>query len=205
MTVRFDSGRICLDLAAQPLDRTEATEETQATEALDHFLHATGLVPAATALRALDERWVARFRELRDCVTALVDAQLDAQLHAQLDGGWSPDGRADPALERLNALAAASPPPAPRAVRAESGLLVRELGDEPDCRALLAAVARDAVDLLTDPTARALLRRCEGDGCRRCYLDTSRGRRRRWCSSEACGNRERVARHRAARRAKVTV
>ncbi|MFJ9180207.1 MULTISPECIES: CGNR zinc finger domain-containing protein [unclassified Streptomyces] len=24
----------------------------------------------------------------------------------------------------------------------------------------------------------------------------SRGRRRRWCSSEVCGNRERVARHR---------
>ncbi|MCI4143321.1 CGNR zinc finger domain-containing protein [Streptomyces sp. MMS20-AI2-20] len=28
------------------------------------------------------------------------------------------------------------------------------------------------------------------------YVDTSRGRRRRWCSSEVCGNRERVARHR---------
>ncbi|MBT2442173.1 ABATE domain-containing protein [Streptomyces sp. ISL-36] len=185
MTVRFDSGRICLDLAAQPLDRPEA---------LDHFLHTTGLVPDATALRALDARWVARFRELRECVGALVDAQLDGGLPAT----------AAPALERLNALAAASAPPAPRAVRAESGLLVRALDDEPDCRALLAAVARDAVDLLTDPTARALLRRCEGDGCHRCYLDTSRGRRRRWCSSEACGNRERVARHRAARRGKTT-
>ncbi|MYW30249.1 CGNR zinc finger domain-containing protein, partial [Streptomyces sp. SID2119] len=27
-------------------------------------------------------------------------------------------------------------------------------------------------------------------------LDTSRGGRRRWCSGEVCGNRERVARHR---------
>ncbi|MFD7638988.1 CGNR zinc finger domain-containing protein, partial [Streptomyces sp. NPDC059873] len=46
------------------------------------------------------------------------------------------------------------------------------------------------------PAARARLRECEGDSCRRVYLDTSRGRRRRWCSSEVCGNRERVARHR---------
>jgi predicted RNA-binding Zn ribbon-like protein len=183
MTVRFDSGRICLDLAAQPLDRTEA---------LDAFLHTTGLVPTATPLRALDAHWLARFRELRDCVKELVSAQLDGR-------------RADPALERLNELAAASAPPAPRAVRTEAGALVRTLCDEPDCRALLAAVARDAVDLLTDPAARALLRRCEGDDCARCYLDTSRGRRRRWCSSGTCGNRERVARHRAARRAIFTV
>ncbi|MFF9910088.1 CGNR zinc finger domain-containing protein [Streptomyces sp. NPDC013457] len=183
MTVRFDSGRICLDLADQPLAHCQA---------LDRFLRTTGLVPAAVPLRALDAAWVVRFRELRDCVVELV--------HAQLDGR-----RAGPALERLNALAAASAPPAPRAVRTETGGLVRALSVEPDCRALLAAVARDAVDLLTDPNARALLRRCESDDCRRCYLDTSRGRRRRWCSSEACGNRERVARHRAARRAKATV
>ncbi|MEU7009654.1 ABATE domain-containing protein [Streptomyces sp. NPDC046332] len=183
MTVRFDSGRICLDLAAHALDRTDR---------LDDFLRAAGLVPTAVPLRALDTAWLVRFRELRDCVAELV--------HAQLDGR-----RAGPALERLNALAAASAPPAPRAVRTETGGLVRALSDEPDCRALLAAVARDAVDLLTDPGARALLRRCESDDCRRCYLDTSRGRRRRWCSSETCGNRERVARHRAARRAKAGV
>ncbi|MEV4946134.1 ABATE domain-containing protein [Streptomyces sp. NPDC053755] len=177
MTVRFDSGRICLDLAAQPLDRTET---------LDRFLHAAGLVPAATPLRALDPQWLDPFRELRDCVDDLV--------HAQLEGR-----RPGPALERLNALAADSAPPAPRAVRTESGLLVRALSREPECRGLLAAVARDAVDLLTDPAARALLRQCERDDCRRCYLDTSRGHRRRWCSGELCGNRERVARHRAAR------
>ncbi|NEB51259.1 CGNR zinc finger domain-containing protein, partial [Streptomyces griseus] len=66
----------------------------------------------------------------------------------------------------------------------------------PDCAGLLAVVARDAVDLLTDPAARAALRRCQGEDCHRLYLDTSRGGRRRWCSGEVCGNRERVARHR---------
>ncbi|MFG3350081.1 ABATE domain-containing protein [Streptomyces sp. NPDC048018] len=177
MTVRFRSGRVCLDLTDEPLDRPEA---------LARFLRATGLVPPGTRLSALDTRWLAGFRELRDCVAELVGGQVEAR-------------PARPAaLELLNALAAASAPPAPRAVRTRSGVLVRTLGGEPDCRALLAAVARDAVDLLTDPAARALLRRCEGPGCRRCYLDTSRGRRRRWCSSEVCGNRARAARHRAA-------
>ncbi|MCZ0972623.1 CGNR zinc finger domain-containing protein [Streptomyces albulus] len=43
---------------------------------------------------------------------------------------------------------------------------------------------------------RGQLRQCAGEGCALVYLDTSRGRRRRWCSSEVCGNRARVARHR---------
>ncbi|GGT27334.1 CGNR zinc finger domain-containing protein [Streptomyces purpureus] len=175
MTLRFDSGRICLDLAAHPLDTPHA---------LDHWLRATGLVPATTPLPALDRHWLARFRELRACVATLARAQLGGAT------GPAPD------LDRLNTLAAAGTPPAPRAVRDEHGQLVRALHAEPDCPALLAAVARDAVDLLTDPVARTRLRQCEGDNCRRLYLDTSRGRRRRWCSSELCGNRERVARHR---------
>lgn len=78
----------------------------------------------------------------------------------------------------------------------EDGALTRELTGPPQCAALLGALARDAVELLTDPVARAGLRQCEGDNCPILYVDTSRGHRRRWCSSEVCGNRERVARHR---------
>ncbi|EPH39919.1 hypothetical protein STRAU_7028 [Streptomyces aurantiacus JA 4570] len=81
-------------------------------------------------------------------------------------------------------------------MRRADGSLTRALHAAPGRPALLAAVARDAVELLTDPVARSLLRQCEGDSCPIVYLDTSRGRRRRWCSSEVCGNRERVARHR---------
>ncbi|MCX2184851.1 ABATE domain-containing protein [Streptomyces sp. SKN60] len=176
MPGRFEAGRVCLELADEALDRVEG---------LVVFLRGAGVVPAGARLAGVDRRWLGPFRELRDCIAELVGAQLAGR-------------PARPAaLELLNALAAAAPP-APRAVRTRSGLLVRTLGGEPDCRALLAAVARDAVELLTDPATRALLRRCEGPGCRRCYLDTSRGRRRRWCSSEECGNRARVARHRAA-------
>ncbi|MBI0300732.1 CGNR zinc finger domain-containing protein, partial [Streptomyces sp. PRKS01-29] len=81
-------------------------------------------------------------------------------------------------------------------VRTPDGTLVRAVAGKPDCGALLSQIARDAVQLLTDPVARGQLRRCAGETCSMLYLDTSRGRRRRWCSSEVCGNRERVARHR---------
>ncbi|PAX87588.1 CGNR zinc finger domain-containing protein, partial [Streptomyces albidoflavus] len=119
--------------------------------------------------------WLAAFRDLRTQIAAVVGAELDGR----------PPGHA---LDRVNAVGPAD------------GTLGRGLSGDPDCQALLGAVARDAVDLLTDPGARALLRRCAGQDCPLVYLDTSRGRRRRWCSGETCGNRERVARHRRSRR-----
>jgi predicted RNA-binding Zn ribbon-like protein len=41
----------------------------------------------------------------------------------------------------------------------------------------------------------ALVRECEGDPCGWLFIDRSKNRSRRWCSSEDCGNRERVRRH----------
>ncbi|MFE9726429.1 CGNR zinc finger domain-containing protein [Streptomyces sp. NPDC005794] len=179
---RFDSGRVCLDLVATAPEASGACEQLGSPARLAEWLLASRLVPCGTPLAAVDDTWVARFRQLRTGIDRLMSAQLAG-------------GDADSALERVNTLAAGAPPGL-RAVRGQGGALVRALSAEPACGALLAAVARDAVDLLTDPAARAGLRRCEGDACRRLYLDTSRGRRRRWCSSEVCGNRERVARHR---------
>ncbi|MFE6667704.1 CGNR zinc finger domain-containing protein [Streptomyces sp. NPDC057697] len=179
---RFDSGRPCLDLVATGIGTTGACELLDGAERLADWLVAAGLVPGGTCLDAVDESWVVRFRQLRTGVDRLLTAEL---------GGRG----AGSALDRINALAAEAPPGL-RAVRGGSGKLVRVLSADPECGALLAAVARDVVELLTDPVARAALRRCEAGGCRRVYLDTSRGRRRRWCSSEVCGNRERVARHR---------
>ncbi|WP_434744463.1 CGNR zinc finger domain-containing protein [Streptomyces sp. A-14] len=181
---RFDAGRICLDLVAtERAGGVPGTcEQLAGPGHLAQWLADARLVPPGTALNALDATWVVRFRELRSDVGRLMDAQL---------GGPSADG----ALERINSLASGAPP-GPRAVRGADGDLVRALSAAPDCVGLLAVVARDAVDLLTDPVARAALRRCQGEACHRLYLDTSRGGRRRWCSGEVCGNRERVARHR---------
>jgi predicted RNA-binding Zn ribbon-like protein len=176
--LRFDSGRICLDLVST----THPGERLDCAARLRGWITGSGLVPPGTPLAAVDAAWLDAFRELRGHVTQLVGGELDGR-------------PADAALAQVNAMALGTPP-APWAVRADDGSLRRRLHTPPGCPELLAAVARDAVDLLTDPVARAGLRRCEGDTCPIVYLDTSRGRRRRWCSSEVCGNRERVARHR---------
>ncbi|MEU1703816.1 ABATE domain-containing protein [Streptomyces sp. NPDC005706] len=177
---RFDAGRICLDLLAT----THPAERLGAVESLRAWIAGAGLVPPGTPLGHADASWPARFRELRSDVGQL------------LRGTGAADPRPyDGALGRLNEAARAALP-APCAVRGADGALIRELARAPECAALLALVARDAVELLTDPVARAAVRACEGDNCPLVYLDTSRGRRRRWCSSEVCGNRERVARHR---------
>ncbi|CCK29711.1 hypothetical protein BN159_5332 [Streptomyces davaonensis JCM 4913] len=181
--LRFGAGRICLDLPAT----SHPVERLDSVEVLCAWITGSGLVPPGTPLTHADASWLVDFRELRGRIDLLVRGALSAEVRT-----WSSYG---PALARVNDVARTAPP-APRAVRAQDGSLVRELEGPPERAALLAAVARDAVELLTDPLARAGLRQCEGDNCPIVYLDTSRGRRRRWCSSEVCGNRERVARHR---------
>jgi predicted RNA-binding Zn ribbon-like protein len=64
----------------------------------------------------------------------------------------------------------------------------------------LAAVARSAIELLGSP-ARHQLRHCAGPRCVRFFLTADL--RQTWCS-DACGNRARMARYQAARRARRT-
>ncbi|KPC64825.1 CGNR zinc finger domain-containing protein [Streptomyces chattanoogensis] len=179
--LRFDCGRICLDLVATA-DGTPA-ERLIRPEHLTAWLVGAGVVPHGTPLDGVDGGWVTRFRALRDLLRRVVHDELRGRA-------------ADADLTLLNATAGAADPPAVWAVRAADGGLTCAFAGPPDCAGLLAAVARDAVRLLTDGAARGQLRQCAGESCSLVYLDTSRGRRRRWCSSEVCGNRERVARHR---------
>lgn len=56
----------------------------------------------------------------------------------------------------------------------------------------LGRIARDAVRLFGGPQA-SRIKQCEGPGCLLLFAATTP--RRRWCSSQFCGNRVRVARH----------
>jgi predicted RNA-binding Zn ribbon-like protein len=62
-----------------------------------------------------------------------------------------------------------------------------------------AAIAFVAHDLLTSDLAAA--RQCGDDACGWVYLDTSPRHNRVWCTAAGCGNRNRVARHQAKKRA----
>ncbi len=55
-------------------------------------------------------------------------------------------------------------------------------------------IAMSAADLLVSANV-AKVRECEAGDCYWLFLDNSRNRSRRWCSMEACGNREKARRH----------
>ena len=107
--LRFDSGRICLDLTAT----THPGERLDCAGRLRAWVVASGLVPAGTPLTQVDGLWLLGFRELRGHISRLVRGELDGR-------------PADGALARVNAAALAAPP-APWAVRADDGALRRRL------------------------------------------------------------------------------
>ncbi len=55
--------------------------------------------------------------------------------------------------------------------------------------AALSTLARDAIDLFSSPLADRI-RVCEADDCGLLFVDTSRPGRRRWCSMQWCGDRQ---------------
>jgi len=57
-----------------------------------------------------------------------------------------------------------------------------------------ARLSLGAVTLAADPDTLARLRECKR--CTALFVDTGRGRGRRWCRMATCGNRDKVARHR---------
>jgi predicted RNA-binding Zn ribbon-like protein len=69
-------------------------------------------------------------------------------------------------------------------------------GSVPDA---LSVIAADAISIVSgERDGRVAL--CASPTCRAAFLDTSRGRTRRWCDMNTCGNREKKARFKAGQR-----
>jgi predicted RNA-binding Zn ribbon-like protein len=77
------------------------------------------------------------------------------------------------------------------------GFTVTQVGDEIDQGR--AAIAGSLAHYLADHDL-SRVRICANDGCRWRFIDRSRTGRRRWCDMSTCGNRAKVARHRARQR-----
>jgi predicted RNA-binding Zn ribbon-like protein len=120
-----------------------------------------------------DPETFARGLELRGHVIGAFDGAHPADLAALRDA-------------YATALAAAD-------VRLQRGTVALEWPGDP-----LAPVVHSAWTLLTDAD-RPPVRVCAGPGCGWLFLDETRNASRRWCSSDDCGRRERVRRHRAKR------
>jgi predicted RNA-binding Zn ribbon-like protein len=141
-------------------------------------------------------RWY-READLLDETITVTETGLDAArmvreaVHRSakaLIGGLPPTD-ADEAL--INA-AAAAPPLIPTLRHGTRQLRAPQTDAQ---AAALSTVTRDAIDLFaSEYTDR--IRECASPECALLFVDTSRPGRRRWCSSEACGSKDRSAAYR---------
>ena len=160
-----------------------ADQEARDAEALHAWLGQRAL--ASSRVSAVQvERELPAFRELRDLVRELV---------ARLADGRQPTGRHLRALNRV----------------LRDGLHYHQLVLDPtgsdrfgvsqvgdDLAQARSTIAGSLAHYLADHD-RERLRICADDSCRWLFVDHSPAGRRRWCDMRTCGNRAKVARHRA--------
>jgi predicted RNA-binding Zn ribbon-like protein len=176
---RLATGRLCLELVATVHGRlgSAPTDDLADGSGVAQWLATVG-VETVEAPTAEDVRDYLAVREaVYRLVTAFVAGKVaERGVDVTLVNDWALDSTPVPQL------------------RITQGALVSDTA-KPTPRQVLTAVARDAIDLLSTPES-ARLHQCDGNHCGTVFLDTSRGGRRRWCSSDRCGNRARVAAHR---------
>jgi predicted RNA-binding Zn ribbon-like protein len=181
---RFDAGAICLELALSGGEGRRARFEVLHTPddlvgwyARGSFdLAGHGVDPADVAVTTADLALARRLRE------AIWDAAVKAS------GGDRPDP-AD--LATINETATGEGV-VPQVDAGTGGLVWRP---PVTARQLLVELARDAVTTFSAPTV-ARVRKCADPRCALMYLDTSRPGRRRWCSMQRCGNRNKIHEYR---------
>lgn len=175
--LRFDAGSRALDLVATVGRRpTAVIERLGDTGRLDAWAGGVGLplLPGAATAAALADAQRLREAVFRMVTDVMADAPVDPAAAATVEG---------------YAVLATEPPRLDLAAdgRLASGPRLRTSAE------LLSTVARDALDLVTDPARRTHLRACDSPVCRMLFLDPPGGRPRRWCSMRRCGNSSKAA------------
>jgi predicted RNA-binding Zn ribbon-like protein len=176
---RFYTGSVATDLVATVGRRgAGGWERLTSPERLAGWLAATSLCPHGTV--ATDSHLAGAVR-LREAAFRLMGARIRGEDPAAADvstvNGWA---RRRPVTPQL------------------SGGFVLSVRTNDPVGSALATVARDAIRLLTDQRT-GVLRACQATDCGMIYLDHSQSLSRRWCSMRECGNRAKVAAHRARR------
>ncbi len=170
---------LAVDLADTLITTTDPPTDLLADTARAHqfWRLQAGRLPAVARLPALPAT-----RALRSAIRAVLEARM---------AGQPPPGDA---VSAINAAAAAAPT-SPQLLVSGAALAQEErwyATATDHGAAVLAAVARSAIEVLTG-NAGARLRRCANPTCSMLFVaDTQR---RQWCTPNICGNRARVARH----------
>lgn len=193
----FSGGALCLDFVNTLGDRPHGREEHLAEWAdLVSWAVQAGVVPMAEG-RALVS---AGRRRPRAAGRAFSRARDLRELLYRMFAGVAADDRPSGAdVDTFNDVLAGA--------MSHTRLDVRPGGfawgwrDDDSFERLVRPVVRSAAELLVSPD-RDAVRECASDRCSWLFLDRSPARKRRWCSMKTCGNRDKVRRFYARRRAR---
>jgi predicted RNA-binding Zn ribbon-like protein len=183
-------GELFLDFAnTVELTADKPTDRVPSGEALRAWLARRSLVSPRIALRGVEAQLPA-FQELREVIRDVVErlsahrrptrSQVRSLNRAMRDGVHYHELRID---------------------GDDATFTVGQVGDELD--QARSAIAGSLAHYLADHDVDRL-RVCANEGCRWVFVDHSPGGRRRWCDMRVCGNRAKVARHRARQRRSAT-
>ncbi len=176
-------GRLCVDLAVSGGEGKYAVFETLfEPRDLDRWLEKGSLRVKGVRASAVD---LAEAKRLRAGIWEAIQAVIG--------------GRALPGAAVREINWAATRPALVRRLEADGS----RSWHRPRATAALAEIARDAIEMLSDPDQRGRVRECAAPDCVTVFYDDSRPGRRRWCSDKVCGDRNRARAYRA-RRAKVS-
>lgn len=178
MSFTFVSGNLALDFAGTLQHRASTGDDLLSSpQRLQEWSVAAGLVdaPPPVSDTELNQALAVREAVYRLALTAVTG-----------------DPRRPGDIDLVNTAAAGAPV---TAVLTETGL--RRTGT---AGAVIATIARAVVAILGGPD-QARIRECGDPPCTRLFVDTSRAGSRRWCNMSGCGNRAKVAGHRARRSA----
>jgi predicted RNA-binding Zn ribbon-like protein len=170
-------------LRLSPSDAPDADADVVALRA---WLSDHELLPSRVSSTTL-ERQLSAFRELRSVIRAI---------GGRLSRGERPTRSQVAAIN--DALRDGLHYHALRATNGGGRFRMEQVGD--DLRQARASVAGSLAHFLADHDP-ARLRVCANDTCGWLFVDHSPAGRRRWCDMRTCGNRAKVARHRARARA----
>ncbi|MFG1749646.1 CGNR zinc finger domain-containing protein [Streptosporangium sandarakinum] len=185
LAFNFRSGRLSLAFVATVGERWRRNVERLRDPAdLARWYREVGLLDEAVTVTPAG---LGTARTVREAVYRCAKALIAGR----------PAAEADEAL--INAAAAAAP--LVPVLRGGAGFLIAPAVDAES--AVLSTVARDAIDLFTGVLADRV-RECDSPECALLFVDTSRPGRRRWCSSDACGSKDRSAAYRRRRQARTT-
>jgi predicted RNA-binding Zn ribbon-like protein len=171
---RFQTGRACLDFTHTggegPFARWEILHGP--TDAARYLGIVLGCEPPQTRPSDMDA-----IRRLRAAITTIARHIADN----------ASDALPPEAVDVLNEAAAHAPLHISLSVDGKQAVTVG------DARAACSSLARDGIDLFASPR-RERIRVCEADDCGLLFVDASRPGRRRWCSMDWCGDREKKRR-----------